>query len=308
MKYIFGPVPSRRLGSSLGIDIVPAKTCNLDCIYCEVGRTNKLTNKRDSYINIEEMINELKIAYNSLKDNIDVVTITGSGEPTLNKDIEIIVQRVKELINHPLVLLTNSTLLTDDEVKKGVLNFDIIVPSIDAVSEEIFYKVNRPHKKLNLKEILEHLKSFSYTFTGELNIEVLIVKGVNDGYDELKKIASYIKDLKYNKVQFNTVFRPPAYPDAVRLSDSELLEIAIFFKKEGIRVEPVENFMKNLKIEDNNYHTYIKSILEMRPCTAKDLSSIFDLTEDELMENIKRLNNVISYKHNNEIFYKSQKK
>ncbi|MEF3255812.1 MAG: radical SAM protein, partial [Deferribacterales bacterium] len=300
MKYIFGPVPSRRLGSSLGIDIVPAKTCNLDCIYCEVGRTNKLTNKRDSYINIEEMINELKIAYNSLKDNIDVVTITGSGEPTLNKDIEIIVQRVKELINHPLVLLTNSTLLTDDEVKKGVLNFDIIVPSIDAVSEEIFYKVNRPHKKLNLKEILEHLKSFSYTFTGELNIEVLIVKGVNDGYDELKKIASYIKDLKYNKVQINTVFRPPAYPDAVRLSDSELLEIAIFFKKEGIRVEPVKNFMKNLKIEDNNYHTYIKSILEMRPCTAKDLSSIFDLTEDELMENIKRLNNVISYKHNNE--------
>jgi len=160
MKYIFGPVPSRRLGSSLGIDVVPFKTCDLDCIYCEVGKTNHLTIKRDHYINIDHMLEELKRIYPAVKDHLDVVTVTGSGEPTLNIDIKIIATEIKKIISHPLVLLTNSTLVTNNEVKDAMMLFDVIVPSVDAVSNEVFRKINRPHSSLNLINILDQLREF----------------------------------------------------------------------------------------------------------------------------------------------------
>jgi len=234
MKYIFGPVPSRRLGSSLGIDVVPFKTCDLDCIYCEVGKTNHLTIKRDHYINIDHMLEELKRIYPAVKDHLDVVTVTGSGEPTLNIDIKIIATEIKKIISHPLVLLTNSTLVTNNEVKDAMMLFDVIVPSVDAVSNEVFRKINRPHSSLNLINILDQLREFSHTYNGKLFIEVLLVEGINDNFEEIGKIATYIKTLKYDKVQLNTVFRPPAYPDAKGINQENYLRLQCF-KKRGLK-------------------------------------------------------------------------
>lgn len=307
MKYIFGPVPSRRLGSSLGIDVIPHKTCNLDCIYCEVGKTNKMTITKKSFMKIDDVIAELNEIYPMLKEKIDVVTVTGSGEPTLNKDLYDIITEIKKIVIHPTVLLTNGTLVTDDEVKKSMHEFDIVVPSIDAVSQDIFHKINKPHKKLNLGDILKHLKIFSDNYNGKLYIEVLLVKGINDNYTELKKIADYIKGLKYEKVQLNTVFRPPAYQEAKGLTDKELLEAAILLKKEGIKVEPVQNFIKDLKIWNGKPEELIISTLKMRPCTVKDLESIFDLGEDYIKSLIASSKEIKSYLHNGEIFYKSER-
>lgn len=303
MKYIFGPVPSRRLGSSLGIDVVPHKTCNLDCIYCEVGKTNNMTITKKSFMKIDEIIAELNEIYPILKEKIDVITVTGSGEPTLNKDLYNIINKIKETVHHPTVLLTNGTLVTDDEVKKAMYEFDIVVPSIDAVSQDIFQKINKPHKRLELDNILRHLKIFSDNYHGKLWIEVLLVKGINDNYTELKKIADYIKSLKYEKVQLNTVFRPPAYQEAKGLKDEELLDMAIFLKNEGIAVEPVQNFIKNLKVETSKIEDFVQSILKMRPCTLRDLISIFDTDEKEIC-NIINNNNIKSYNHKGETFYK----
>lgn len=304
MKYIFGPVPSRRLGSSLGIDIVPHKTCNLDCVYCEVGKTTKLTLKRDHYINVEEMLKEFKIAYGRFKDNIDVVTITGAGEPTLNLDLYDIIKEVKHQIEHPLAVLTNSTNLDKDDVQKALLNIDILVPSVDAISIDIFEKINRPHKKLNWDTVLDALKNFSRRFNGTLLIEVLFVKGLNDSQEELERLANYIKHLKYSKVQLNTVFRPPAYPNIFGLSHKELLEIAIFFSKCGLIVEPVGNFIKELQPHPSwPLMNTISSLLKLRPCTMKELQLLFSITEDELNDILKDIENIKKSHYNGQIYY-----
>jgi wyosine [tRNA(Phe)-imidazoG37] synthetase (radical SAM superfamily) len=252
------------------------------------------------------MLEELKRIYPAVKDHLDVVTVTGSGEPTLNIDLHIIAAEIKKIISHPLVLLTNATLVTDDNVKDAMSLYDIIVPSVDAVSEEVFKKINRPHPSLNLINILNQLREFSHNYHGKLFIEVLLVEGINDNFEEIGKIATYIKTLKYDKVQLNTVFRPPAYPDAKGLTQEKLLEIAIFFKKEGIKVEPVGNFIGSLGINDN-IMVKIKSLLDMRPCTVEDIASIFDIDKSEILDITGKLEDVTAYTYNGETFFKGKK-
>jgi len=304
MKYIFGPVPSRRLGSSLGIEVVPHKICNFDCLYCEVGKTNKLTIKRDRYINIEEMLNEFKIKYTHFQSHIDVITITGAGEPTLNSDLQKIIQEIKKISKHPVALLTNSTMIDNKDVQDALMEIDILVPSVDAISIDIVEKLNKPHKKLDWEKALDALKHFSHKYQGDMFIEILLVKGLNDTYQELSKIAEYINELKYTKVQLNTVYGPPAYTETKGLADKELLEIMFFFAKKGLKVEPVGNFIKEINSPtSSDLVSTITSLLRMRPCTLQDLKLIFSSQKNELEAILNSIEKIEKSSYNGELYY-----
>lgn len=204
---IFGPILSRRLGYSLGIDLVPPKTCNLDCLYCEVGRTNHLTEERQSFINLEQLVAEIK----ACTHKIDCLTLTGSGEPTLCKNLDRIIARLKTEFSYPIVLITNSLLLRKEAVRKEVMGVDIIMPSMDAVTQSVFEKLNKPVKGVLAPDIVEGLVAFRAMFSGQIWLEILFVKGINDSPSEVLAMRQAIARICPDKVQLNTVVRAPAY-------------------------------------------------------------------------------------------------
>jgi len=192
MRHIFGPVPSRRLGFSLGIDIIPAKTCTLNCVYCQLGPTACPTLKRKPYVTTKTILAEITTV---LKDNpaIDYLTFSGSGEPTLNSEIGKMIQKVKKITTIPVTVLTNGTLLYIPEVRRSLMDADVVLPSLDAASEPVFRRINRPHPNLNLELIIEGLRRFGKEYRGKIWLEVMLVKGVNDSDTELNKIREIIK-------------------------------------------------------------------------------------------------------------------
>lgn len=208
LKYIFGPVISRRLGRSLGIDLIPFKTCSLDCIYCECGRTNSLTRERKEYVPTDEVINELN-NYLSTLPELDYLTFSGSGEPTLHSGIGKIINFLKD--NYPqykVALLTNGTLFTDKNVIAEVKRADLIVPSLDGVSEEVFSKINRPVNNITSQEIISGLENLRKEYRGEIWLEIFIVPGINDKEKELRLFKEAIARIRPDKVQLNTLDRP----------------------------------------------------------------------------------------------------
>ncbi len=180
MKYVYGPVPSRRLGFSLGVDVVPYKTCTLDCIYCQLGRTTQKTIERKLYTQKDSVCEEVQEALNK-KQRIDYITFSGSGEPTLNSDIGALIREVKKITTVPVVVLTNGTLLFREDVQKDLAEADVVMPSLDAASNVMFRKINRPHDVLNLDSIIRGLKRFRKMYKGRIWLEVMLIK-------KLKKI------------------------------------------------------------------------------------------------------------------------
>jgi wyosine [tRNA(Phe)-imidazoG37] synthetase (radical SAM superfamily) len=302
MSYVFGPVPSRRLGVSLGVDIVPKKYCTLDCLYCEVGKTDNLTIQREDFYDIDEIISEVEKIYCEIKEHLDVVTITGSGEPTLNKSFGKIAKELKKFVTHPVVLLTNSTLFFIDEVKSEALNFDIVIPSLDAADVDTFEKLNKPSKGIDFDKMIDGLIDFSKMFENKLFVEVLLLKDINDSFKHLDKIADILKKMKYTLVQLNTAFRPTAYKNIRRLDDKELLEKAIYLKSKGVKVEPVTNFMSKKIVYEELFEIFYK-MLELRPLSKTDIRLLFgEKFYDSLIEQSKKDIKIFDYE--GETFFK----
>lgn len=309
MEYVFGPVPSRRLGHSLGINIVPHKVCSFDCIYCEVGKTTELTLERQSFFDVDTFIKEVKEKYAEFEHMIDVVTITGAGEPTLNSDLKEIITRLKSFIKHPLVILTNSSLIDDPQIRSELQLLDIVVPSLDAVTESIFIEINKPHPTQDLQKLVEGFIIFANDFTGILYPEILIIKGINDTDSEIGKIAEILKQCNYTTVHLNTAFRPAAYEGTTALNDHELLDIALKFKKNGVKIEPAEKFIKNLSLKNaDNPVNEILHLLEMRPCTISEITDIFSIDNTHVVRILNKhfeANKIKKETHNGEEFYSS---
>jgi len=209
-KYIFGPVPSRRLGRSLGVDLVPYKTCTFDCIYCDLGRTTNKTTSRQSFVSPEEIQKELELILSALDKKPDFITLSGSGEPTLNNNIGQIIRGAKEITSIPIAVLTNSSLLSLKEVSDDLLEADLIVPSLDAITPTLFEYINRPHGSLRIEEIFSGIIQFRKQYWGQIWLEVLFCRGVNDNRDEIQKLKEVIDRIKPDKIQLNTPVRPPA--------------------------------------------------------------------------------------------------
>jgi wyosine [tRNA(Phe)-imidazoG37] synthetase (radical SAM superfamily) len=227
-RYVFGPVPSRRLGRSLGLDIIAYKTCTYDCIYCQLGPTTERTITPRDFAPVDEVIAQLRERL-GLGDPPDVITLAGSGEPTLHSGLGAIIGAIKALTAIPLVVLTNGALLDRPEVREALLPADVVVPDLDAVSADVFTRVCRPHPQLDPAAVLAGLEQFAGDYRGRLALEVFLVEGINADDDEVKKIAALARRLRPHQVQLNTVTRPPTDPAARSVAPQRLGELARLF-------------------------------------------------------------------------------
>ena len=192
-KYVFGPIPSRRLGRSLGISPLPKKTCNYSCIYCQLGRTDKMTNKRQEFYKTEDIIAEFK-QYLKDSDKFDIVTVVGEGEPTLAANLGELVVALKALTDKPVAVITNGALLSDPQVREELCHADMVLPSLDAYNQEISKKIDRPYGTIKFKEEFEGLKKFTHMYEGELWLEIMLVDGINDDEQSILKFQELLKE------------------------------------------------------------------------------------------------------------------
>ncbi|MGE3063262.1 MAG: radical SAM protein [bacterium] len=306
MKYLFGPVPSRRLGYSLGIDLVPHKTCTFDCIYCEVGKTTNLTVERQDFNNADEIIKETVDFISSYTGRIDFITFTGSGEPTLNIKLGYIAREIRKATKIPLALITNTALFNLEEVRKDAMEFDVILPSLDSVTEESFKAVNKPHRSINLESVIEGLMKFAGEYKGKILLEILFVKGMNDSDKEIMALRRILEKIHVDKIQINTVVRPPAYSSAKPIDEADRERIKNLL---GDKVEVELAFTPGNVKKSNANEDDVKRLLMRRPCTYEQISSALGILSDELNSIIEKLeiNNSIRVEKFGEEFYYSVK-
>jgi wyosine [tRNA(Phe)-imidazoG37] synthetase (radical SAM superfamily) len=307
MKYLFGPVPSRRLGISLGVDLVPLKVCSLNCVYCEVGRTTNLTIERKEYIPINEVLKELK-DYLDQKPELDFVTFSGQGEPTLNSGLGKVIDFIKDNYQeYKVAVITNGTLFWDKEVRNEVIRADVLLPSLDAVSKLTFMKINRPNKKLNIDKIIEGLILLRKEFEGKIFLEIFFVPQINDSQEELillKKIATKIQP---DLIQLNTLDRPGTEDFIKAVNQEGLLKIKEFFVPLPVEIIAKAETRKQIQSFNKNIEEQIFETIKRRPCTDKDLTEILDIHLNELNKYLSELidsGKIISDKQERGLFFK----
>jgi len=284
-RHLYGPVPSRRLGRSLGIDLVPHKICTYDCIYCQIGKTTKKTLLRKEYVPEKEVLEEVKTFLLKGSSSIDYLSLSGSGEPTLHSKIRSIIKGIKEITTIPVAVITNGSLLCEREVREDLLQADVVLPSLDAVSPEIFMKINRSHKKLSIERVIEGMVEFRKIYKGQIWLEILFCKGVNDGQDELLKMKSAIDRIRPDRIHLNTVVRPPSEEWVVPLSQMEMEEIQAFF---GERASIISEFDRHpSSVMERDIKEEILKILRRRPLSLSDLSKGMGIRQSELDKYIK---------------------
>jgi len=286
--FVFGPVPSRRLGRSLGVDVVPFKTCTYDCIYCQLGRTAHKTTRRASFAKVTDVVDELKETLGRVP-RPDYITISGSGEPTLYSDLADLVAGIREITATPVALLTNGSLFFRKDVRQGCCRADVVLPSLDAGDESMFRYVNRPHRSLSFDEMVEGLIDFRAEFDKEIWLEVFLLAGVNATPAEVMKIKEHIGRIKPDRIQLNTVVRPPAREFAYAVGQEELTELCALF---GERAEVIRPFLHRGGTEVCEMRREeILSLLARRPCSLEDLADGLMLNKNGLL---KDLNDLVS--------------
>ncbi len=285
-KYTFGPVPSRRLGRSLGIDTIPFKTCSYDCIYCQLGKTTCLTVERKEYYPINEIVDEIKTLLQN-KIEVDYITLSGSGEPTLYSKISELIDKIKTITNIPVAVLTNGSLLYKIEVAEGIKEADLVLPSLDANSDELFQYINRPHKSISFKEMVEGIRTFTTNFKKEVWLEVFLINDVNTLDADLSKLKQLIEKINPNRIQFNTSVRPTTEDYAFQVKPDKIKIIA---KQFGKKAEVIADYQKGF--ESKEFKTSEEDILGMikrRPCTIDDISSSLGIHRNEVIKYITTL-------------------
>lgn len=262
-RYTYGPVSSRRLGRSLGIDFFAKKTCNQSCVYCQIGRTKNYSVERREYTPTRDIIAELE-AEIPKAETYDALTVAGTGEPTLHSGLADILRATRELSAKPVCVITNSSLLWMPEVRRALSVADMTMPSLDAPDEETFQRINRPAPGVTFQKIIEGLIAFREEYSGEMSLECFLVKGLNDSREQLDLFRTLIQRIKPDRIQLNTVFRPPAEPDILPADlkvAQEILEAEVVLKKIGPKIKAMQ------KLEDE-----VSSLLERRPATVEEIA------------------------------------
>lgn len=281
-KYLFGPVPSRRLGMSLGIDLVPPKVCSLDCVYCEAGKTTVHTLERKEYVPFDKITAELTSYFDNNPDP-DYITFSGSGEPCLNVRIGDVLGFIK---NHkpgiPVALLTNGTLFFDADVRDSVARADLILPSLDAVSEEVFKKINRPVANLTADRHIKGLLDFSSDYKGKIWLEVLILPGINDEEEELLAMKEVILSISPEAVQLNTLDRPGTVNELRGATHTELQRVIDLWGIDRVSIIAAGASRKNIRAYREDKENAILETILRRPCTVNDLLSILGIHINEV--------------------------
>jgi wyosine [tRNA(Phe)-imidazoG37] synthetase (radical SAM superfamily) len=302
-SHIYGPVPSRRLGFSLGVDILPYKTCSFDCVYCQLGRTGRKSGRRGRYFSSRDILRQIKEAIDK-NPRVDHITFSGSGEPTLHTEIGNLIRKIKKMTDIPVVVLTNSSLLTRKPVRRALMAADIVVPSLDAATAASFRRVNRPLPSVRVEDIIGALALFRREFKGRIWLEVMLVKGINDSPSDIKALKKAIDRIRPDKVQLNTVVRPPAEKWAQPLSRSALDKIK---KDLGGRAEVVVDFRRrpgSPAVPD--IRRTILAMAERRPVTLEDITSSLGRKEQEVrphLETLLRWQRIRRQKHEGAVYF-----
>lgn len=285
--YLYGPVPSRRLGRSLGVDIVPYKVCSYDCIYCQLGRTAELTSTPQRLVSKNDVIREIEL-WLEQGGTADYVTFAGSGEPTLNTDLGEMIRATKKLTSIPLAVITNGSLLGEPEIREAVSPIDVLLPSLDAGTERTFRAVNRPAPGVSFLEMREGLVQTAQQFPGQIWLEIMLVEGVNDSEAELHAMREIVRRVCPDKLQVNTVERPSKSGDARRVSDEtlrracEILGGSAEIIAGGV-VGPADNRQWR-QVEDE-----LMRMLSRRPCTIGDIVAVSGRNIHEVTKHLQRL-------------------
>lgn len=310
-KYLFGPVPSRRLGMSLGIDLVPHKVCSLNCIYCECGRTTNLTTKRKEYVPFNEVIKELEHFMNN-NPAPDYITFSGSGEPTLNSRIGDVLQYIKSNYADILVaVLTNGTLFSDKQVRSELLSADVVLPSLDTASDSTFYKINKPIHSININDYIKGLEEFRKEFKGKIWLEVLIIPGYNDSEPDLKLLKKAFEKIMPDSIQLNSLDRPGVIPDIRTAGKDELQYIVDYWKLDNVEIIAAAPKRKDIKSYRKDIETAILETIFRRPCTLEDLAKILGLHKNEInkyLDTIEADNKIEAVRQERGVFYQSKHK
>jgi len=285
-RFVYGPVASRRLGLSLGVDIIPFKTCSLDCVYCQLGSTGKATTRRGSWFPPGEILGQIEAAVDS-GQRIDVITFSGSGEPTLSRDIGRLIRAIKRTTRIPVAVLTNGTLLSRKDVRRDLAAADIVVPSLDAATAASFRRVNRPHASLDIRKIIDGLARFRDEFSGELRLEIMVVKGVNDSPADIRALKAAVARVRPDRIELNTVIRPPAERGARPLGAAALAKIRAEL---GPKAEIIASFADEKQAPaSGGLEPAILATVGRRPQTAADIASALGRHRDEVLKALTSL-------------------
>jgi wyosine [tRNA(Phe)-imidazoG37] synthetase (radical SAM superfamily) len=304
-KYLFGPVPSRRLGFSLGVDIVPFKVCTLDCIYCQIGKTTRKTVECRDYVPIQALLAELKdrLAHGL---HADFITISGSGEPTLNSNLELIIEEIKKITDIPVAVLTNGTLFSEKSVRTACAKAALVLPSLDAGDEQTFAKINRPDRDITIANLVDGLCAFRDEFAGRIWLEVFLVEGINTNQEQIANIKRAVERIRPDKIQLNSAVRPTAETGLQRIAPEKLRAIA---EKLGQTCEIIADFSTGLSSKHGpNKAESLLSILRRRPCSLDDISAGLGIAPKQALEFIGHLRQkgfVNTVEKNGVLFYKA---
>ncbi len=287
-KHVYGPVPSRRLGRSLGVDLVPWKTCTYDCVYCQLGRTTTKTTERREYVSVEEVLSELREKL-AADEPCDVIGLAGSGEPTLHSGIGALIRAIKGMTKIPVAVLTNGSLLWMEDVQEALLGADLVLPSLDAGDAHLFQWVNRPAEAISFERMVAGLESFTKRFRGEVWLEVLLLDGVTAYPAQVEKIAALVRRIGPSRVQLNTSSRPPAELFARAVSDSRMLALAsLLAGRVEVLTAREEAGAPGASGADPS-EPEILTLLARRPCTASDVAVGLGLHLTEALKHLEHL-------------------
>ena len=289
LQQVYGPVPSRRLGRSLGVDLVPLKVCTYDCVYCQLGRTTTKTVERKAYVTPEVVLAELERKLDRDPRPPDYIGVAGSGEPTLNSEIGRVIEGIKNLTSVPVAVLTNGSLLWMTEVQDALLASDMVLPSLDAGDARLFERVNRPHPGISFEEMVGGLLSFTKRFPGEVWLEVLLLAGVTGIPAEAAKIAALAERIGPTRVQLNTVCRPPSERSARSLCQDEMQTLkALFSGQVDIISHAYQEEIAAPELSET-LRTDVLALLRRRPCTAKDVAEGLGVHVNEAVKRLDAL-------------------
>ena len=282
-KHVFGPVPSRRLGISLGVDLVLSKSCNLNCIFCECGATKKIQLERQRFKDMNEILNEIQSVLKDIKP--DYITFSGSGEPTLSLDLGNISKAIKEDLKYKgkICLITNSLLLANEQVTKELKYIDLIVPTLNTLKQDIFEKIVRPDYRTSVDEIKKGFINLNNSnYKGKIWIEIFILENINDSEENFIEIANFLnsENIKYDKIQLNTIDRVGAERDLKAISFDKILKAKRILEENGLHnieiIKSLNELEENQKIQVNQ--ELLDNMKQKRLYQEEEINKIFKKT------------------------------
>jgi len=301
-KYLFGPVPSRRFGRSLGVDLTPYKTCSLDCVFCQLGRTTHKTVTRREYVRTEEVLSELT-HWLKTDGEADYITLAGSGEPTLHEGFGEVLALIREKSKIPSLLLTNGTLMHLPEVQEAAALASVVKVSLSAWDQASFDRVNRPHPETSLEDVIRGEKAFRRKYSGQLWMEVFLVEGMNTTPEHVSRIAALAAEIRPDRIQLNTAVRPAAEDFAIAVSEERMAELTHLFHPEA---EIIATFSKQKDLRLRASRESVLAMLRRRPCTADQIADGFGVHLNEVSKylgNLLRAQEIRTERKGNMVYY-----